>query len=263
MSKELIYVGAKTVIGMVHCLPLPGTSGFDGDYEKILEYAVRDAITLEKAGVNAIIVENMGDTPFRELLDKPQIVALTAAAERVRKSVQIPIGIDAAFNDCEASLSIAAMCGADFVRVPVFVDTVIFTDGIMNPCARKCVGFRKQFGIEHVKILADVQVKHTYMLNSGITIELSAKDAVSNGADALIVTGSVIGEETPIDLIKRVKNVVKVPVLAGSGINEHNIDDQLKIADGCIVGSSLKKDGILTNPIDFDLVHNLIKAVKL
>ena len=28
--------GSKTVIGMVHCLPLPGTVGFSGDFEKIV-----------------------------------------------------------------------------------------------------------------------------------------------------------------------------------------------------------------------------------
>lgn len=261
MEKKLIAVGAKTVIGMVHCLPLPGNAGFDGDYEKILTHAVQDAVTLERAGASALIVENMGDTPFSALLEKPQVAALAAAAERVRASVHIPMGIDAAFNDCEAALSIAAMCGASFIRVPVFVDTVLFTDGVIYPCARKCVQLRKSLGLEHIQLLADVQVKHTYMLDPRITIEMSAKDAVSSGADALIVTGSVIGEETPIDMIRRVKNVVKVPVFAGSGVNRHNIHEQLNIADGCIIGSSLKKDGVVTNPIDERLVREVIEAI--
>ena len=116
-------------------------------------------------------------------------------------------------------------------------------------------------GLEHVKILADVQVKHTHMLNPQITVEMSAKDAASNGADGIIVTGSLIGAETPIDMLQRVQKVVKVPVLAGSGVNAKNIHDQLQIADGCIIGSSLKKDGILTNPIDFDLVREVVEAL--
>lgn len=261
MENELIRVGGKTVIGMVHCLPLPGTAGFGGDYNAIVEHALRDAVTLEQSGVNALIVENMGDTPFAALLDKPQIAALAAVAARVREAVKIPIGIDAAFNDCEASLSIAAICGADFVRIPVFVDTVLFTDGIISPCARRCLQFRKALGVEHIKLLADVQVKHTYMLDPRITIEMSAKDAVGSGADALIVTGSVIGEETPIDMIRRVKNVVKVPVFAGSGVSAHNVHEQLGIADGCIIGSSLKKGGVLTNPIDGDLVRAVVRAI--
>ena len=236
MSKAILTKGSQTVIGMVHCLPLPGTCGFDGDYRKIIDQAVQDAQTLEKAGVDAVIVENMGDTPFSALLDKAQVAALAAAAAAVREAVKIPIGIDAAFNDCEASLAIAGICRADFIRVPVFVDTVLFSDGIIYPCAKKCMEYRKAMGLSHVKILADVQVKHANMLNPQITVEMSAKDAASNGADAIIVTGAVIGAETPIDMLKRVQKVVNIPVLAGSGVNRGNIHEQLQIADGCIIG---------------------------
>ena len=39
-------------------------------------------------------------------------------------------------------------------------------------------------------------------------------------------------------------------ILVGSGITEANVRDLLTIADGAIVGTSLKKDGIITNPLD-------------
>ena len=117
-------------------------------------------------------------------------------------------------------------------------------------------------GQENVKILADVQVKHAHMLREHITIEQSAKDAASNGADGIIVTGTQVGEETPLDLIKRVKNVVNLPVLAGSGVNAENIHDQLQTADGAIIGSSLKEGGILTNPISYELVKKVLDGLK-
>ena len=177
----------------------------------------------------------------------------------MKQAVQIPVGLDAAFNDCEADIAIAAMVGASFIRVPVFVDTVLFTDGIIQPCAKKCMEYRKMMGQENVKILADVQVKHAHMLREHITIEQSAKDAASNGADGIIVTGTQVGEETPLDLIKRVKNVVNLPVFAGSGVNIH---DQLQTADGAIIGSSLKEGGILTNPISYELVKKVLDGLK-
>ncbi|MEG2441316.1 MAG: BtpA/SgcQ family protein [Acetivibrio sp.] len=261
MKKNFLEKKSQTVIGMVHCLPLPGSAGFDGDYNKIIEQAVKDAITLEKAGVDAVIVENMGDTPFAAKLETAQIAALSAASMEVKKAVQIPVGIDAAFNDCITSLSIAGIVGADFIRVPVFVDTVLFTDGMIYPCARECMNFRKQMGLERVKVLADVQVKHSHMLLSEISIETSAKEAEGNGADGIIVTGSAIGLETPIEMIERVQKVVKIPVFAGSGVNAKNIRQQMQIADGCIIGSSLKKDGILTNPISEELVKEVVEAL--
>lgn len=262
MGKELFQLQSSTIIGMVHCLPLPTTAGFSGDYQKIIAQAVQDAVTLEKAGVDAVIVENMGDTPFSAHLNKAQLAALTAAAAAVRNAVGLPVGIDVAFSDCEADFAIAAMTGASFVRVPVFVDTVCFSDGIIYPCAKKCIEYRKQMGLEHVKILADVQVKHAHMLLPQITIEQSAKEAADCGADGIIVTGSQIGEETPLDFIKRVKQAVSLPVFAGSGVKAENIREQMQIADGAVIGSSLKEGGILTNPISYELVRNVLSGLE-
>lgn len=261
-SQDIIKVGDTTVIGMVHCLPLPGTPGFDGNFEKIISHAVSDALILEQAGVHAVIVENMGDTPFTAYLSTPQIAALSAAACAVRQKVKIPVGVDAAFNDAKASLSIAGMAGAAFIRVPVFVDTVVFSDGIIKPVARECIAFRKAMGLEHVKILADVQVKHAHMLLPHISIEQSAREAADNGADGIIVTGSSIGEETPLAMITRVKKTVNLPVLAGSGVKASNINAQMEIADGAIIGSSLKEGGILTNPISLALVKEVMDKLK-
>ena len=240
MEKEILKLGAQTVIGMVHLAPLPTTAGFDGDFQKIIDRAVGDALTLEKAGIDAVIVENMGDTPFSALLNKAQVAALAMASFAVKKAVKVPVGIDAAFNDYEASLAIAAMVDAAFVRVPVFVDTVVFTDGLIYPCAKKCREYRKQIGREDIKLLADIQVKHAHMLLPQITIEQSAKEAADNGADGIIVTGSQIGEETPIEMIKKVKNVVKIPVFAGSGVNAGNIKEQLGIDKECATGITVK-----------------------
>lgn len=256
--REVIGVGKQFVIGMVHCLPLPGTAGWRGDVESIYAQAVQDAQTLQEAGVDALIVENMGDTPFGVKMDMAQTAALTVAAERVRRSVSISVGVDAAFCDYEASLSIAVATGCSFVRIPVFVDTVEFYGGIIQPCARECMLLRKNLGAEQIMVLGDVQVKHTNMVLPHVTIEQSAKNAADCGADAIIITGSAIGVETPIDMIRRAKQVVDIPIIAGSGVNADNIAGQLTIADGAIIGSSLKEGGILHNPISGPLVKKVL-----
>lgn len=259
---NIIQKDQKFVIGMVHCLPLLGTMNFGRDAEAIYKQAVQDAITLEQNGVDAIIVENMGDSPFAEKLDVAQRVHLAVAADRVRQVVDIPIGIDAAFNDYQAAIAIAMVTGASFVRVPVFVDTVEFYGGIMSPCARQCMQYRQALGAEQIMILADIQVKHTNMLLPHIDMTQSAINAQACGAEAVIVTGSAIGEETPIEIIERVKQVVQIPVIAGSGVKVKNAKQQLSIADGAIIGSSFKKDGILTNPIEGQLVKALIDQLR-
>ncbi|XFA99069.1 BtpA/SgcQ family protein [Candidatus Izemoplasma sp. B36] len=260
--KELFGIGNKTVIGMVHCLPLPGTAGFEDNMEKIISQAVQDAKTLEAAGCDALIVENMGDGPFNDTMDIEQSIALAAVSTLVKQAVSIPVGIDAAFNDYKTSLSIAKSIGAEFVRLPVFVDTVNYYNGTIEPCSRDAVLFRKKIHAEHVKILADIQVKHTFMVNPSITIKDSAKQAVSCLADGIIVTGTSIGLETPMEMLRQVKEVVKVPVIAGSGVNANNIKEQLNLADGAIIGSSLKEGGVISNPISLELTKKVIKGLE-
>ena len=75
--------------------------------EQIIWQARQDAMTLEKAGMDALIVENMGDSPFAAKLGTEQICALTAVALEVKRAVSIPVGIDAAFNDYRAALSLS------------------------------------------------------------------------------------------------------------------------------------------------------------
>lgn len=263
MGFEKVFGRKRNVlIGMVHCLPLPGTARYDGNPRAIVERAIADARTLEKAGIDGIIVENMGDDPFGIELDVEQIAALAAVSALVKEQVSAPMGIDAALNDYRASLSIAHAVGGAFIRVPVFVDTVEFYGGVVTPRAREVMMMRRRLGADNVAVFADIHVKHTHMVLPHVSIEDSARAAQECGADAIIVTGTHIGVETPIEIIEKARKIVKVPLIVASGVKEANIRQQLEIADGAIVGSSLKEGGVITNPISFDLTKRLVDAVR-
>ena len=60
--------------------------------------------------------------------------------------------------------------------------------------------------------------------------------------------------------LRKIKEIVPVPVLAGSGVKKENIREQLEIADGCIVGSGLKEGGLISNPVSYALTHDLVLA---
>ena len=129
--------GGKCLIGMVHCLPLPGTLGHGGDMEKIYEKALADARTLEATGFDAVIVENTTDMPYARSLSAGQLAALAAVTRCVVQAVRIPVGVDASFSDTPAALAAAYAAGARFVRSPAFVDTVQVTGlGSIGPCAQ-------------------------------------------------------------------------------------------------------------------------------
>jgi hypothetical protein len=52
------------------------------------------------------------------------------------------------------------------------------------------------------------------------------------------------------------------PVLIGSGTTEANVRQLLEAADGVIVGTALKIDGITTNPVDPARAASFVKAAR-
>ena len=252
----------KCIIGMVHTPALPGTLNYDGNMENIIQRSIADAKTLSDAGVDALIVENFNDYPMTNYLQLEQVAALAAVAQAVKDVINIPMGIDAAFTDTKASIAIAVASRADFIRIPVFVDTVVTADGIALPAAGEAIRYRRMLGGENIQILADIQTKHTHMVSADVSIEESAELAAESGADAIIVTGQHTGQATPIDTIEKVRKVVKLPILVGSGFNVNSAEEQLKLVDGAIVGSAFKEGGIISNPIDFEKTKAIMDKVN-
>ena len=97
-----------------------------------------------------------------------------------------------------------------------------------------------------------------------IPIEHEARDCVARGlADGLIVTGVATGEPTALNDLERVKKAVpEVPLLVGSGATAETAAQLLSVADGLIVGTAVKRDGIVTNPVDPRRVRRLVEAAR-
>ncbi|MCL2085265.1 MAG: BtpA/SgcQ family protein [Oscillospiraceae bacterium] len=260
---EKMKTGHKCIVGMIHCLPLPGTLYYSGDMEAIYARALSDAAVLEQTGADAVMVENMGDIPLAAHLEPEQIAALAAVTRLVVERVNIPVGVDASFNDGAAGIAVACAAGASFIRSPVFVDNVQATGlGIMRPCAKETLRCRRLLGAEHIGIWADVQVKHTHATLPGVTLEESAVMAYQCGAQVLIVTGDATGHAASPSDVARVKKAVPLPVVVGSGFSHENAREQLAAADGAIVGSSIKKGGDTRAPINPGLSKSLIDEAR-
>jgi len=262
--KELFGV-EKPIVGMVHLLPLPGSPGFrDRGLARILERAVQDAKALEAGGIDGLIVENLGDAPYFKANVPPETVSAMAVAVRsVIGEVGVPVGVNVLRNDAKAALAVACACGGKFIRVNVFTDAMMTDQGIIEACAPELLRYRRRLRAEEIKIFADVYVKHATSLVPRPLEEMAA-DAVHRGmADALIVTGPRTGAKVELEDLVKVKGAVPdTPVLAGSGIDKTNVVEILERCDGAIVGTSLKVDGITTNPVDRRRVTELVQNVR-
>jgi len=251
-----------TVIGMVHLQALPGSALWGGSTQRVVDAAVADALALADGGVDAIMIENYGDVPFRkDEVEPATVAAMTLAIGEIRRAVSLPLGVNVLRNDARSALAIAAVVEASMIRVNVHVGAMLTDQGIVEGRAAETLALRRRLGAD-VKILADVAVKHARPL-AEFPIEESAADAVERGlADALIVTGSRTGASVDLDRLRRVRASVAVPVLAGSGVTDETITAIRDACDGAIVGSWLKTDGVVSAPVDVERVHRLMGLVR-
>ena len=259
-----IFGMPKVIIGMVHLLPLPGSPRWAGDLAAVLARAREDALALARGGVHGLIVENFGDLPFERGRAEPHTVAaMTLAVRAIRDVTDLPVGVNVLRNDAISALAIAHITGAQFIRVNVLTGAVIAGEGIVEGEPAMVMRYRRRLGAE-VKVFADVLVKHAAPVAT-LPIEREASDAVERGlADAVIVTGPATGEAADMEEIARARAALpKAPLLVGSGVDDSNVKQALSLADGVIVGTSLKRDGVVTNPVDEERVRALVQLAGL
>jgi membrane complex biogenesis BtpA family protein len=254
---------AYRVVGVIHLPALPGTvlGGTAGELATILERAKRDADTYAVGGIDALIVENFGDVPFaRTRVSAYTVAAMTLVTDLIRAETGLPVGVNVLRNDVEGAISIAAATGAAFVRANVYVGAAVTDQGLIEGRADRVQALIKQLGAS-VAVWADVDVKHAAQLAPRPIGELAA-DAVERGlAAAVIVTGSGTGQQVGNEDLTAVRAVVPgTPIYVGSGAKPETVSGLLRHAEGVIVGTAMKVDGIVTNPVDLARVRALVQA---
>lgn len=261
--KSLFAAKTKALIGVVHLKPLPGSPRWQGDLQAVIDFAVADAHAYEHGGAHAVFIENFGDVPFTKSGVGPEtIAAMTAAGRAIRAAIKLPIGFNVLRNDACAALALCAACDGDFIRVNIHTGAMLTDQGLIEGDAYHTLRYRERLR-SAAQIFADVHVKHAVPLGNW-SLEASAHDTVERGlADALIVSGVGTGQAADMNDVETVRRACpSARLLLGSGVTGANVKDYLRFADGVIVGSSLKRDGKLANPVDAKRVAALAKAMR-
>ncbi len=252
------------VYGVVHLKSLPGSPENYLSLDEIIELAQEDVNNLVFGGVDGIIIENFGDTPFvKDDISKRTLASFTTVVENIEYDREIKVGINVLRNDGIAALSIAEATKADFVRINVLNNVMMFTDqGIIEGKAHEIVEFKNSLNKE-IEIYADVFVKHA-VPPEGSKIENHTEELIHRaGADVVIVTGDGTGHEINIEDLNKVRDIVPQGKLAiGSGVNEENIEDYTGLADILIVGTNFKVDQDVSKRVDQRSVEQLIQMIK-
>ena len=256
----------KVLIGTIHNLALPGAPRYTGQpFEEVVEFAIAEGRRYRDGGFHAVLVENAWDLPFvkPEDLAHETAAAMAVLADHVRREVGLPTGVNILANGAHCAVAVAAASGSTFVRVNQWVNGYVANEGFVEGRAGSVSRYRANLRADHVRIFADVHVKHgSHAIVADRSLAEQARDAEFFDADVLIATGNRTGGPTEVAEIEGIRAGSDLPVIVGSGLSEDNAEETLQVADGAIVASWVKRDGVWWNEVDPARVERLVKVAE-
>lgn len=246
-----VFGDKKPVIAMVHLGALPGAPLFNAKagLEGLVEGARKDLKALQAAGVDAIMFGNENDRPYEFKVDSASTATMAYVIGRLKSEITVPFGVNVLW-DPMSTIALSAATGAAFVR-EIFTGTYASDMGPWTPDAGAAMRYRDRLQRSDLAMLYNVSAEFADSLDRRSLADRARSAVFSSIPDAILVSGAITGEAAAMTDLESVKKVLPTtPVLANTGVKHATIADVLKIADGCIVGSSLKIDGDTWKAVD-------------
>ena len=237
---EQMRAGRHPIIAMLQTPPLPGSARYRGASKaQLLAEVLADARVAAEAGVDGLMIQNLGDLPVGHRVTAAQVAWMTALAAEVRRAVTLPMGLNFLENDAEAMLAVASAVDLDFVRLKVFVGTMITPFGLVGGCAHAAQAARAALRSDAVSFFADVHDRTGIPLG-GRPLLADVRDAVDlGGAEALVLTGDSFGQSIAY-LSEARDRFPAVPRILGGSSARENLAESFAVAEAIMVSSSLK-----------------------
>lgn len=262
-----IFNVSKPIIGMVHVGDLYSSKGLD----YVTERALGDAYNLHLGGygVDGLLVENWEEQSDNPFVTDATIDRMLQVTKAIRDEIKAPVGVNVLHNDYRAAFRIARELELPFIQLDVYVDKVRtefeHTEGVQFDVYVDVSDVNRHRQGTNIALFVNIHPKHYTLLEKGKIIEESAKQAIDNNADGVVVT-RLTGEAPDLELVRKVKDYTEsyrqgFPVIVGSGMSKDNLQQLLRYSDGAIVGTTFKIDGVTDNPIDPRRVVQFMEAV--
>ncbi|MDR7518754.1 MAG: BtpA/SgcQ family protein [Armatimonadota bacterium] len=258
-----LFGTSKPVVAMVHLPALPGTPLYDaqGGVEAIFRRARQDLAALQAAGVDAVMFGNENDRPYELKVDGASTATMAYIIGRLRGEIRVPFGVDVLW-DSLSTMALAAATGAHFAR-EIFTGVYGSDMGLWEGRAAEALRYRRRLGRDDLFLLYNISAEFASPLDSRPVAERARSAVFSSLADAILVSGPITGEPTPLEDLRAVKQALpETPVLANTGVREENVAEVLAVADGCVVGTALKVGGNTWAAVDPERTRRFMEAAR-
>ena len=257
---ERVFGVAKPVVGMVHFGAMPGTPLFDPEVD-LLAAAHADLTTLQNAGFDAVMFGNENDRPYEFNVYTASTAKMAALIGQLKSEISVPFGVNVLW-DPMSTVALGAATGAAFVR-EIFTGTYASDMGFWAPDAGRAMRYRDRLGRSDMAMLYNVSAEFACSLDQRSLPDRARSAAFSSIPDAVLVSGQITGEAAALSDLEAVKSVLpSTPVMANTGVKHDTVNDVLSVADGCIVGSSLKVGGDTWKPVDPDRAADFMDRAR-
>jgi membrane complex biogenesis BtpA family protein len=255
----------KPIIGMAHLPALPGTPLYDSaaGMQHVRDWVARDLEALQSGGIDAVMFCNENDRPYRLDADAASIAAMADVLASLRGELAVPFGVNVLW-DPRATLAVAAAAGAAFAR-EIFAGAFAGDFGLWVRSAGDAFRYRREIGAESCRLLFNINAEFAAPIAPRPLGEVARSVVFSSMPDALCISGPITSQPADASGLAEVAQAVTgsgVPVLVNTGFRASNAAELLRFADGAVVGSSLKVDGVTWNPVDRARVRELMDAVR-
>lgn len=260
--KKMFGTG-KPIIAMCHMPPLPGDPYYDreGGMKKAIEGTRRDLVALQKGGVDAVMFSNEFSMPYLTKVRPETTAAMARIIGELQPDIAVPYGVNVLWDPI-ASIDLAAATDALFIR-EIMTGVYASDFGLWNTNVGETVRHKNEVGHPDLRLLFNIVPEAASYLGTRTIMDIAKSTVFNNRPDVLCVSGLTAGAEADTQILSTVKKTVpETAVFCNTGCRLENIDRQLSVADGAVVGTTFKVDGKFENPVEESRVKAFMDKVK-
>ncbi|BBZ60949.1 BtpA/SgcQ family protein [Mycolicibacterium monacense] len=258
-----VFAVQKPVIAMLHLSALPGDPGYDSaaGIRAVVDRAKGELAALRDGGVDGVMISNEFSLPYLTKTEPITAITMARIIGELLPDLTLPYGVNVLW-DGRASIDLAVATGAQWVR-EIFTGVYASDFGLWDTNVGAVARHRHRIGGAGVKLLFNIVPESAVYLSDRDLASITKTTVFATRPDGICVSGLTAGASTDSQALQVVKDEAgDVPVFVNTGVRAHNAAEQLSIADGAIVGTYFKEDGVFENRAVQSRVTELMTVVR-